>query len=307
MSIPLSAGWVTPVRVVVADYVRLTKPRIISLLLFTALCALFAGSAGQLSWSLVLAVAGGGYLAAGGANALNCVADRDLDELMSRTRARPIPQGRVSPGSAALFGLLLNVVAGIWLWEVAGPWAAVLALAGTAWYVLVYTLWLKRRSTQNIVIGGAAGCFPALVGWSAATGRLDATAVALAAVVFFWTPPHFWSLAVLLRDDYRRAGVPMLPVVAQPAETAGKMLWYAVATLVVSVLPVIWGGLGAPFLVVAVASGGRLVQLTVAYRAQPGSKTAGRLFGYSLVYLAVLFLAAAVDRVVAVHLGYGLW
>ncbi|MGH3573244.1 MAG: heme o synthase [Pseudonocardiaceae bacterium] len=296
-----------PVRTIVIDCVRLTKPRIISLLLFTALCALFAGARAAVPWPVLLAVAGGGYLASGGANALNCAADGDLDELMSRTRNRPVPQGRVSPTGAAVFGLLLNALAGWWLWTEVGPAAAVLALAGTAWYVLVYTLWLKRRSTQNIVIGGAAGCFPALVGWAAGTGRLDATAVALAAVVFFWTPPHFWSLAVLLKDDYQRAGVPMLPAVAGARETAAKILRYAVATLVVSLLPVLWGGLGVPFAVVAAAMGGRFVQLSAAYRAHPGTKPAARLFHFSLLYLAVIFLAAAIDRIINVRLGYGLW
>ncbi|MGH3495052.1 MAG: heme o synthase [Sciscionella sp.] len=298
---------VAPVRVVLEDYVRLTKPRIISLLLFTALCTLFAGASGAVSWPVLLAVLGGGYLASGGANALNCVADRDLDEIMSRTRSRPVPQGRVSPGRAVLFGLILNAVAVLWLWTVANMWAALLALAGTAWYVLIYTLWLKRRSTQNIVIGGAAGCFPALVGWAAGTGTLDATAVVLAAVVFFWTPPHFWALAVLLKEDYRQAGVPMLPVVATATRTAGLILGYAVVMLVVSALPVIWGGLGVPYLVVAVVAGVRLVHLAAGYRADQTSKAAARLFHFSLLYLAVVFLGAAVDRVLGAWLGGYPW
>jgi heme o synthase len=303
----LAAGRLAPVGMKVIDCVRLTKPRIISLLLFTALCALFAGARGAVPWPVLLAVAGAGYLASGGANALNCAVDHDLDELMSRTRDRPVPRGRVSPAGAAVFGLLLNALAGWWLWTEVGPWATVLALAGTAWYVLVYTLWLKRRSRQNIVIGGAAGCFPALVGWAAGTGRLDATAVALAAVVFFWTPPHFWSLAVLLKNDYQAAGVPMLPVVADARETSTKMFRYAVATLVVSLLPVLWGGLGVPFAIVAAAMGARFVQLSAAYRAHPGAKPAARLFHFSLLYLAVIFVAAAVDRIINIQLGYGLW
>lgn len=304
MNISIARPVVDPVRIAVADYIHLTKPRIISLLLFTALCTLFASARGAVSWPVLLAVAGGGYCAAGGANALNCAADRDLDERMYRTRERPVPQGRVSVGRAVRFGLTLNVVAALWLWTTAGMWAAVFALAGTAWYVLVYTLWLKRRSTQNIVIGGAAGCFPALVGWAAGTGTLDATAVVLAAVVFLWTPPHFWALAVLLSDDYRRAGVPMLPVVTTPGRTAAQILAYAGLTLVVSVLPVLWSGLGIPYLLVAGAAGAWLVWLAASYRAHPTSSAAGRLFHFSLLYLAMVFLAATVDRVVGAALGY---
>lgn len=290
------AGRLVAARDVVIDFVRLTKPRIISLLLFTALCSMYAAAAGPVRWTVLVALLGGGYLAPGGANAMNCAFDGDIDQVMTRTRERPVPAGRISRRVAFGYGLLLNAIAAVWLAAAANVLTAVLALAGSAWYVLIYTMWLKRRSPENIVIGGAAGCFPVLVGWAAATGSLNATAIVLAVVVFCWTPPHFWSLAVLLRDDYRQAQVPMLPVVASAEHTSRRMLRYAYATLVASLLPVLWGGLGLAYLGAAVLSGGRLCQLTAAYRRRQDRHAAGRLFGYSLIYLAVLFLAAALDR-----------
>ncbi|MGH3211380.1 MAG: heme o synthase [Trebonia sp.] len=283
-------------RTVLTDYVKLTKPRIISLLLFTAVCGMYAAAAGPVHWTVLVALLGGGYLAPGGANAMNCAFDGDIDQVMTRTRNRPVPSGRIPRRAAFGYGVALNVIAAVWLAMAANVLTALLALAGSAWYVVIYTMWLKRRSTENIVIGGAAGCFPVLVGWAAATGTLNATAIMLAAVVFCWTPPHFWSLAVLLRDDYREAHVPMLPVVASSAHTARRMLRYSFATLVASVLPVLWGGLGFAYLAVALLSGARLCQLTFAFRREQDRRSAGRLFGYSLIYLAVLFLAAALDR-----------
>lgn len=293
----LPAGRLGAIWSAVTDYVRLTKPRIISLLLVTAVCGLYAGAAGSVRWTALVAVCCGGYLASGGANAMNCALDADLDRLMHRTRNRPVPSGRISPRAAAGFGLVLNALAAVWLAVAANLLAAGLALAGSAWYVVIYTRWLKRRSPENIVIGGAAGCFPVTVGWAAATGRLDGTALALAALVFCWTPPHFWSLAALLRADYGRARVPMLPVIAPATRYAPRMLRYAIATLAVSLVPGLWGGLGAGYLVVAALCGGRFCQLTAAYRAHPDSRSARRLFGFSLVYLAIVFLAAALDRV----------
>lgn len=282
---------------VVADFVHLTKPRIISLLLFTAVCSMYAAAAGSVSWTVLIALLGGGYLAPGGAHAINCALEGDLDRVMPRTRDRPVAAGRIRRRVAIGYGVVLDVIAVVWLAAAINVLTAALALAGAAWYVLVYTIWLKRRSPENIVIGGAAGCFPILVGWAAATGRLDATAILLAVVVFCWTPPHFWSLATLMREDYRQANVPMLPVVASVERTSRRMLRYAYATLAASVLPVLWGGLGFAYLVVALVSGGRLCQLCLAYRARPDRHSAGRLFGYSLVYLAIVFLAAALDRV----------
>jgi protoheme IX farnesyltransferase len=244
-------------------------------------------------------VAGGGALAAGGANALNCVFDRDIDATMARTRSRPIPGGRIPVLHAVALGIAMNAVAALWLDRSANLLAAALALAGTAWYLVVYTAWLKRRSTQNIVIGGAAGCFPPLVGWAAATGTLDATALTLAGVIFLWTPPHFWALATLLRRDYRRAGIPMLPAVVSVRRTANQAFVYAVATVVVSLGPVLWGGSGALYTVSAAGLGGVFVSRAEAFRRDADTATARRLFRYSLVYLAALFVALVVDRMLA--------
>lgn len=278
-----------------ADYAALTKPRVVSLLLLTGVCGLLVGASGHPELGALLAVLGGGALSAGGANALNCALDRDLDKLMSRTRDRPIPGGRVPVAHAVGFGLALNGLAALWLAWGANFLAAGLALAGSAWYVVVYTWWLKRRSAQNIVIGGAAGCFPPLVGWAAATGGLDATAVALAAVIFLWTPPHFWALATLIREDYRRAGIPMLPAVASAERTARLMLAYAVGAVAASLLPVAWAGLGAVYALAAAALGVQLLRLAEAYRRDPKTAGAARLYRYSLIYLAALFCAAVVD------------
>ena len=283
----------------VADYVALTKPRVVSLLVVTGVCGYLAGAAGRVEITVLLAVAGGGALAAGGANALNCVFDRDLDATMARTRNRPIPGGRVPVLHAVALGIAMNAVAALWLDRSANLLAAALALAGTAWYLVVYTAWLKRRSTQNIVIGGAAGCFPPLVGWAAATGTLDATALTLAGVIFLWTPPHFWALATLLRRDYRRAGIPMLPAVVSVRRTANQAFVYAVATVVVSLAPVLWGGAGALYTVSAAGLGGVFVSRAEAFRRDADTATARRLFRYSLVYLAALFVALVVDRMLA--------
>ena len=283
----------------VADYVALTKPRVVSLLVVTGICGYLAGAAGHVQISVLLAVAGGGALAAGGANALNCAFDRDLDAVMARTRSRPIPDGRIPILNAVVLGIAMNIAAGIWLTRSANLLAAALALAGTAWYLGIYTAWLKRRSTQNIVIGGAAGCFPPLVGWAAATGGLDATALTLAAVIFLWTPPHFWALATLLRRDYRRANIPMLPAVISVRRTASQAFVYAVATVVVSLGPALWDGAGALYTVSAAGLGGLFVWRAEAFRRDADTATARRLFRYSLVYLAALFAALVVDRMIA--------
>ncbi len=283
----------------VADYVALAKPRVVSLLVVTGVCGYLAGAAGHVRIAVLLAVAGGGALAAGGANALNCAFDRDLDAVMARTRTRPIPDGRVPILHAVVLGIAMNAAAALWLDRSANLLAAALALAGTAWYLVIYTAWLKRRSTQNIVIGGAAGCFPPLVGWAAATGSLDATALTLAAVIFLWTPPHFWALATLLRRDYRRAGVPMLPAVVSVQRTANQAFVYAVATAVLSVGPALWNGAGALYTVSAVGLGGVFVWRAETFRRDADTASARRLFRYSLVYLAALFATLVVDRMIA--------
>jgi len=296
MSISVARG--TRLSTTVADHIALTKPRVVSLLVITGVCGYLAGAAGQVRISVLLAVAGGGALAAGGANALNCAFDRDLDVLMARTRNRPIPGGRIPVAQAVLLGVAMNVGAGLWLARSANLLAAGLALAGTAWYLLVYTAWLKRRSTQNIVIGGAAGCFPPLVGWAAATGSLNATALMLAAVIFLWTPPHFWALATLLRNDYRRAGIPMLPAVVSIRRTANQSFVYAVATMLASLSPALWAGAGAVYTTSAALLGGVFVARADGFRRRADVQSARRLFRYSLVYLAALFLALVVDRTI---------
>ncbi len=282
----------------VIDHLALTKPRVVSLLVVTGVCGYLAGAAGHVRIGVLLAVAGGGALAAGGANALNCAFDRDLDAIMARTRNRPIPGGRVSVAHAVLLGVAMNVAAALWLDRSADLLAAGLALAGTGWYLLVYTAWLKRRSTQNIVIGGAAGCFPPLVGWAAATGHLDATALTLAAVIFLWTPAHFWALATMLRNDYRRANIPMLPAVVSLHRTANWSFAYAVATLAASLTPAVWGGAGALYTVSAAALGGALVVRADGFRRRADVDSARALFRFSLIYLAALFLALVVDRTI---------
>ena len=250
----------------VADYVALTKPRVVSLLVVTGVCGYLAGAAGHVQIAVLLAVAGGGALAAGGANALNCAFDRDLDATDDAHALRPIPGGRVPILHAVVLGIAMNAAAALWLGRSANLLAAALALGGTAWYLVVYTAWLKRRSTQNIVIGGAAGCFPPLVGWAAATGTLDATALTLAAVIFLWTPPHFWALATLLRDDYRRAGIPMLPAVVSVQRTANQAFVYAVATVAVSLSPMMWGGASGVYTVSAAGLGAVFVWRSEAFR-----------------------------------------
>lgn len=296
MSVSVARG--TRRSTIFADYLALTKPRVVSLLVITGACGYLAGAAGHVQLGVLLAVAGGGALAAGGANALNCAFDRDIDAVMVRTRNRPIPGGRIPVAQAVLLGVAMNVAAGLWLDRSANLLAAGLALAGTAWYLLVYTAWLKRRSTQNIVIGGAAGCFPPLVGWAAATGSLDATALALATVIFLWTPAHFWALATMLRNDYRRAGVPMLPAVVSVRRTANRSFAYAVATVAASLAPALWGGAGAVYTLSAAALGGVFVARADGFRRGADVESARRLFRFSLLYLAALFLALVVDRTI---------
>jgi protoheme IX farnesyltransferase len=287
---PAHASWL--------DYVALTKPRIIGLLAFTGACGILAAAKGHPGPDALAAVIGGGALCAGGANAINCALEGDLDRMMERTRDRPVAAGRISALAATCLGITLNVIAAAWLVIAANGLAASLAVSGTVWYVLVYTLWLKRRSAQNIVIGGLAGSFPPLVGWAAATGRVSPTALVLAGIIFLWTPPHFWALATLLRDDYARADVPMLPVVASLDATAWRMSAYAGATAVVSLLPILWAGLGAVYLVATLLLSGNLLRLTARFRREPGRPAARALFGYSLIYLAALFAAVVLDRIV---------
>ena len=272
---------------VVRDYVSLLKLRIVALLDATALAVMIPAAHGHPRLPAVMAVLVGGTLAAGGAHAVNCWFDRDIDAEMSRTRKRPLPAGRIPPANALALGIGLNVAAFAVLWEWANLLAALLALAGALIYVFVYTIWLKRSTPHNIVIGGAAGAMPPLVGWAAATGGLDATALAFFAVVFFWTPPHFWALAQVIKSDYARAHIPMLPVVAGEQSAKRQSVGYAVATAVVSVVPFFTGAAGAVYLAGAAVLGVGLVGMTVLDLS--GRRWTRRLFAYSLVYVAALF------------------
>ena len=283
------------VGVVMRDLVALTKPRIISLLLVTTVAPMFV--AGDPDWRLVLAVTVGGYLMAGGANAVNMYLDRDIDDRMSRTRLRPIPSGRLEATAVVAFGVALASAATWLLAYAANILTAGLALAGFYFYVFIYTRWLKRTTPHNIVIGGAAGAFPPLVGWAAVTNSIDLGAVYLFLIVFYWTPPHFWALALLKQADYGRAGVPMAPLVWGIAETTRQMLWYTVILLALTILPTLFGVFGLIYLVAAVAFGvPLLVGVIRTRRAADWSRPAMWVFKYSLLYLALLFVAMAVDR-----------
>jgi protoheme IX farnesyltransferase len=282
---------------VAADLLALTKPRIISLLLVTTVAPMFITPAGLPTLSLVLWVVLGGYLMAGGANAINMWFDRDIDLRMTRTRLRPIPSGRIPPAFALGFGLALAVLAFAVFWYQVNPLSAWLALGGLLFYVFVYTIWLKRSSPQNIVIGGAAGAFPPLVGWAAVTGGLDLAAVYLFAIIFYWTPPHFWALALIKQADYARAGIPMMPVVRGEARTKYEMLVYTLILLPLTVLPSFFGALGPFYGVAAVLLGGRLLWYCLrVVRERAVAPAAWGMYRYSLLYLALLFVAMGVDR-----------
>jgi protoheme IX farnesyltransferase len=275
------------------DYVSLLKLRIVLLLDATAVGVMVPAAHGHPRLVAVLAVLAGGTFAAGGAHAINCWFDRDIDAEMSRTSRRPLPGGRMPPWHALAIGVALNVLAFAVLWAGANLLAAGLALAGTLIYVFVYTVWLKRTTPQNIVIGGAAGAMPPLVGWAAATGHLDLTALALFGVIFFWTPPHFWALAQVIKSDYARARIPMLPVVAGERSAKRQSIVYAVLTGAVSVIPFFTGMAGEIYLAGAVVLGLGLVGITVLDL--QGKGWTQRLFAYSIVYVALLFMLFAVS------------
>ena len=278
-----------------SDMVMLTKPRIISLLLVTTIAPMFV--AGNPTWLTVLIVAVGGYLMAGGANAVNMYLDRDIDTRMSRTRLRPIPSGRMGARSVLAFGIALATAATYILARFVNVLTAILALAGFYFYVFVYTRWLKRTTPQNIVIGGAAGAFPPLVGWAAMTGTIDLTAVYLFLIVFYWTPPHFWALALLKQRDYGRAGVPMAPLVWGERETMRQMLWYNVILIALTLLPFTFGAFGVIYLAAAAVLGATLlVGILRIMRTPEWRKPAWQVYKFSLLYLALLFLAMVIDR-----------
>ena len=288
-------------RDVVAAYVGLTKPRVIELLLLTTVPVMFFAARGIPPLGLVAATVVGGTLSAGSASVLNCVYDRDIDEQMRRTRRRALPRHIVSPRAALVFGLVLGVVSTVLLWWLVNPLSAALSLLANAFYVLVYTMVLKRRTTQNIVWGGLAGCFPALIGWTAVTAELSWVPVVLFAVVFFWTPPHTWALALRYREDYREVDVPMLPVVV-PAHVVGRQIvlysWVMVATSLL-LWPVAGTGLFYP-VAAAVLGLGFLVEAHRMWRRTAGTESLSviqpmRLFHSSNLYLSLLFVAVAID------------
>src|SRR3954470_5189842 len=277
------------------DMVMLTKPRIISLLLVTTVAPMFV--AGDPGWLLVLVVLVGGYLMAGGANAVNMYIDRDIDTQMSRTRLRPIPSGRMGAKAVLAFGVALATAATYLLARFTNVLTALLALGGFYFYVFVYTRWLKRTTPQNIVIGGAAGAFPPLVGWASMTGTVDLTAVCLFLIVFYWTPPHFWALALLKQRDYDRAGVPMAPLVWGERETMRQMLWYNIILIALTLLPFTFGAFGLIYLAAAVVLGATLlVGILRIMRTAEWTKPAWQVYKFSLLYLALLFLAMVIDR-----------
>jgi protoheme IX farnesyltransferase len=281
------------------DYVTLTKPRIMSLLLVTGFCGMIAGARGWPGTTTAVAAMVGLALACGGASALNHVLDRDIDPLMGeRTKRRPVASGRVTASRAIEFGLALSAFSFVLLASTVNLLTAVLALVGNLFYVLVYTRWLKRSTPQNIVIGGAAGAVPPLVGWAAATGNVTLAALLLFAIVFVWTPPHFWALAILIKDNYKAAGVPMLPVVRGDRATARQIVLYSTGLVAVTLLPWAWGSAGLLYLASALALGAVFIWLAERLRRDITPRRAAFLFHYSLLYLALLFVALALDTVV---------
>jgi protoheme IX farnesyltransferase len=286
----------TSIRARVGDYVALTKPRIIELLLVTTVPTMVVAEGGMPPVGLIVATVLGGTLAAGGANAINMYVDRDIDKVMERTRNRPLASGRIEPRNALVFAISLEIVAFAFLWATVNLLSAVLAVSACLFYVFVYTLWLKRTSKSNIVIGGAAGAAPVLIGWTAVTNSLDWAPVVLFAVIFYWTPPHFWALAIRYRDDYAAADVPMLPVVASLRTTAVRILLYTLLLWALTVLFAPVAGMGQFYLGAALLLGGIFTVYAVRLLRDATPKRAMRVFTWSISYITLLFGAMAVDE-----------
>jgi protoheme IX farnesyltransferase len=280
-------------RQLAADYLQLTKPKVQSLLLFTTVTTMEI--AGSPSVAKIVLTCLGGYLSAGGAGAVNHYYDRDIDAQMKRTASRPIPAGRIAPGAALRFGLVLAALSFLLLWTCVNLLAACLALAGFVGYVGVYTIWLKRRTPHNIVIGGAAGAVPPLVGWAATRGSMSWTAVYLFAIVFYWTPPHFWALSLLMKDDYAKVSVPMMPVVRGEHETRRQILLYTLLLYAISQLPFCAGAFGGLYLVASMLLGLAFIAGALWLYHRADRRTALRLYLFSLAYLALLFAAMVAD------------
>jgi heme o synthase len=289
-----AASAVADTRVVLSDYISLTKPKVQSLLLLTTVTTMYV--AGSPSPSRVLLTCLGGYLSAGGAGAINHYWDRDIDAQMARTAGRPIPSGRVSPRAALIYGMILALLSVLLLASTVNVLAAALAMCGFVGYVGIYTVWLKRRTPQNIVIGGAAGAVPPLVGWAAATGHLSWTALLLFAIVFYWTPPHFWALSLLMKDEYAKVKVPMMPVARGEAETRRQILIYSILLYAVSQLPFCAGGLGTIYLGASMTLGIGFVYGAIRLYRRADRRAALSLYLYSLAYLALLFASMVADK-----------
>jgi heme o synthase len=280
----------------IGDYVALTKPRIIELLLVTTVPTMIVAQRGLPPVWLMVCTVVGGTLAAGGANAINMYVDRDIDKVMARTRNRPIASGRISPRAGLAFAVTIEVAAFAFLWATVNLLSAVLAVAACLFYVFVYTLWLKRTSSRNIVIGGAAGAAPVLIGWSAVTGSLSWAPVVLFAVIFYWTPPHFWALAIRYRDDYAKVDVPMLPVVASLRTTATRILGYTLVLWALSLLFAPVAGMGHLYVGAALVLGAVFTWYAVRLLRDTSSATAMRVFTWSITYVTLLFGAMALDQ-----------
>ncbi len=276
-------------------YIALTKPRIIALLLITTVPAMVVAERGLPSLWLVLATVVGGAISAGGANAINCWYDRDIDGVMKRTSNRPLVTGAIDPASALAFGVALGAGAFAFMWFATTPVAATLSLAALLFYVFVYTIWLKRRSPQNIVIGGAAGAFPPMVGWAAVTGGIEPASLAMFVIIFAWTPPHFWALSLKLEKDYAEANVPMLPVTAGAATARARILVYSALLVAVSFALVALGEVALVYAVVAGAAGAGFLWIAFRLWRAPARTSPMTLFKYSLLYLAVVFIAMGLD------------
>ena len=289
---------VPSVRSQIADYVALTKPRIIELLLVTTVPTMIVAAKGMPSPWLIAATVIGGTLAAGGANAINMYVDRDIDRVMARTRHRPIASGRIAPRNALIFAVTLEVVAFFFLWATVNLLSAVLAVSACLFYVFVYTLWLKRTSSRNIVIGGAAGAAPVLIGWSAVTNSLAWAPLVLFAVIFYWTPPHFWALAIRYRDDYAKVDVPMLPVVASLRTTATRILGYTLLLWALTIVFAPVAGMGDLYLGVALVLGAVFTWFATRLLRELTPRAAMRVFTWSITYITLLFGAMAVDQLI---------
>ncbi len=283
-------------RLAISDYVALTKPRIISLLLVTTLIPMFLAGPNPPSAMLIFWVMLGGFLAAGGANTINQYVDRDIDHVMLRTAKRPLPGGRMTPMQVLLFGSALSLLSFVLLWVTVNLLTALLALSGILFYVFIYTKLLKRHSTQNIVVGGAAGAIPPLVGWAAVANEISLLPIFLFMIVFYWTPPHFWALALMRQKEYRAADVPMLPVIAGSVETQRQMVIFSVLLLLMSIAPAFLMLLGPVYLVLALALGGVFLWQAIDILRKPTNVNIWRLYKFSLLYLALLFLAMGLDR-----------